>query len=217
LNLRPPGPQPGALPDCATPRGLLGFYASRRAPGGEERGLYVRAACEHVFVPEEMPPQASSDLRRCGRCKRLKPLDEFAWRRKARGQLDNYCRPCRADYHHEHYVANRAAYIENALQRKRNLGEQRTKYLIDYFQANPCTDCGERDPVVLESDHIRDKSFNIGANLRYRNWQALLDEIAKCEVVCANCHRRRTAHRLGSVRAIMTTRDAADQGGSTAD
>jgi hypothetical protein len=162
-----------------------------------------------MFVTQEPPPRASADLRRCGRCHLFKPLDQFAWRRKARGQLDNYCRPCRSDYHHEHYVANRAAYIENALQRKRALGEERTRYLIDYFAANPCVDCGERDPVVLEFDHLGDKSFTIGAGLRYRNWQSLLDEIAKCDVVCANCHRRRTARRLGSVRATLSAREPA--------
>ena len=32
MNLRPPGPQPGALPDCATPRGPLRFYGSARPP-----------------------------------------------------------------------------------------------------------------------------------------------------------------------------------------
>ena len=46
--------------------------------------------------------------------------------------------------------------------------------------------------MVLEFDHLRDKRFNIGAALPYRNWAELLAEIEKCEVVCANCHRRRT-------------------------
>jgi hypothetical protein len=165
-----------------------------------------------MFVSEDDPGPRPLELRRCGRCSQLKPLDQFAWRRKAKGQLDNYCRPCRADYHHEHYVANRAAYIENALQRKRALGEERTRYLIGYFAEHPCADCGERDPVVLEFDHLGQKSFTIGANLRYRNRQSLLEEIAKCDVVCANCHRRRTANRLGSVRATLCARpDASDE------
>jgi hypothetical protein len=39
--------------------------------------------------------------------------------------------------------------------------------------------------------------------LRTHSWQAVLDEITKCEVVCANCHRRRTAHRGGFARAAV--------------
>jgi hypothetical protein len=75
--------------------------------------------------------------------------------------------------------------------------------LIDYFRSHPCVDCGELDPVVLEFDHLGEKSFNIGQALPYRRWQSILDEIEKCVVVCANCHRRRTAKRRGSLRAAL--------------
>ena len=57
--------------------------------------------------------------------------------------------------------------------------------------------------MVLEFDHVRDKSFNIGAGLPYRNWASVLAEVEKCEVVCANCHRRRTACERGWVRAVL--------------
>ena len=142
-------------------------------------------------------------LRRCGRCEQEKPLDAFNWRRKERGQRDNLCKPCRAEYHHGHYVANRAAYVRQARERKRVLAEERTAYLFDYFVEHPCADCGESDPVVLEFDHLRDKAFNIGRALAYRSWAAILEEIAKCDVVCANCHRRRTARRAGHVRVRL--------------
>jgi hypothetical protein len=144
-----------------------------------------------------------TDSRRCGRCGGSKPLDEFAWRRKAKGQRDNLCRPCRSEYHREHYEANRARYVAQARERKRALARERTEYLIEYFASHPCMDCGELDPVVLEFDHLRDKLFDIGQALPYRSWQSILDEIEKCVVVCANCHRRRTAHRRGSLRAML--------------
>jgi hypothetical protein len=88
--------------------------------------------------------------------------------------------------------------------RKQALYLERTTYLIEYFRTHPCTDCGERDPVVLEFDHLSGKLFAIGQALPYRSWQSILDEIAKCEVVCANCHRRRTARRRGSLRAALS-------------
>lgn len=145
-------------------------------------------------------------MRRCGRCKKEKPLDDFAWRRRARGQRDNYCRPCRAEYKQEHYAANRERYIESAMKRKKMLISERTEFLIAFLRQHPCVDCGEDDPVVLEFDHLRDKEFAISQGLRDREWQSVLDEIAKCDVVCANCHRRRTARRGGFARAVVAQR-----------
>jgi hypothetical protein len=140
-------------------------------------------------------------VRRCGRCGETKPIDEFAWRRKSRGQRDNYCRACRAAYKQEHYALNREKYIANATRRRTALAADRAEFLVEFFASNPCVDCGETDPVVLEFDHLEDKAFNIAKGLRDRSWGALLDEIAKCEVVCANCHRRRTAVRGAFARA----------------
>lgn len=141
-------------------------------------------------------------LRRCGRCGEFKPTPEFAWRRVRRGQLDNYCRPCRAAYKQEHYARHRERYVAKAMRRKNALAAERAAYLVEFFRERACVDCGELDPLVLEFDHLGDKKFDISRGLRDRNWQAVLDEIAKCDVVCANCHRRRTALRAGSARAV---------------
>jgi hypothetical protein len=144
------------------------------------------------------------ELRRCGSCGELKSLDAFAWRRRGKGQRDNMCRPCRSEYGRGHYQANRQRYIDLAAKRTRAVAEERYGYLIEYFRSHPCKDCGEADPIVLEFDHLGDdKAFNIAKGIRDRSWQAVLDEIAKCEVVCANCHRRRTARRHGFVRAAL--------------
>ena len=145
-------------------------------------------------------------MRRCGRCRQEKGLGEFAWRRKARGQRDNYCRPCRAAYKQEHYAANRQRYISAARSRKIALIAERTDYIVAFLREHPCVDCGESDPVVLEFDHLRDKKFTISKGLQDREWQSVLDEIAKCDVVCANCHRRRTARRGGFARAVVAQR-----------
>lgn len=135
-----------------------------------------------------------------------KPVDAFAWRYMERGLRDNYCRPCRAAYKQEHYSQNRQRYIDNARRRRQRVVEERMRYIVDYLRAHPCADCGETDVLVLEFDHLRDKNFGISAGLD-RNWEELLAEIAKCEVVCANCHRRRTARRFGFKRAAIAAGD----------
>lgn len=72
--------------------------------------------------------------------------------------------------------------------------------LRTYFLSHPCVDCGERDPVVLEFDHIRDKSRDI-SNLLGFAWERVASEIAKCEVRGANCPPPSDgkASRLGAV------------------
>lgn len=70
----------------------------------------------------------------------------------------------------------------------------------DYLKTHPCIDCGEDDIIVLEFDHRNpdEKSFTIASatSKRFVTPQIILDEIAKCDVRCANCHRRRTYVQL---------------------
>jgi hypothetical protein len=72
--------------------------------------------------------------------------------------------------------------------------------IYEYLLTHPCVDCGENDPVVLEFDHVTgEKKYNIADVIRSgRTWQAITKEIEKCEVRCANCHRRATARRKGN-------------------
>jgi hypothetical protein len=78
--------------------------------------------------------------------------------------------------------------------------------MIEYLLAHPCVDCGETDLLVLEFDHLRDKKYNIGEMVnRDFTWGSILREIEKCEVVCANCHRRRTYTRRRTYRSLRST------------
>jgi 5-methylcytosine-specific restriction endonuclease McrA len=120
------------------------------------------------------------------------------------GRPDTYCRPCRSEYGKEHYAANRERYIDQTRVRNRKRLHERVAFLVDYFKSHPCTDCGESDPVVLDFDHLRDKEFDVAYGIHYRAWAKVLAEIEKCEVVCSNCHRRRTARRRGSIRLLLS-------------
>lgn len=53
-----------------------------------------------------------------------------------------------------------------------------------------CVKCGYNHPGALEFHHKDEstKSFNIG-NVSHKSWKILLEEINKCELLCANCHR----------------------------
>jgi hypothetical protein len=97
-----------------------------------------------------------------------------------------------------HYAKHRERVIESAKKYSKIVRDRIRAYIKDYLKTNPCVDCGETDPVILEFDHVRDKDFNISDAARKGvSIKKLNDEIAKCEVRCANCHRKKTYERSG--------------------
>lgn len=142
----------------------------------------------------------------CTRCgPPAQPIENFAIRNRARGTRQYICRNCQNEYVRAHYRANRAAYIEKARVRNTELIRINGEFLIAYLKQHPCVDCGERDVIVLEFDHLRDKVADVSVLARGGySIETIQKEIDKCEVVCANCHRRRTAKRAGTYRYLVT-------------
>ena len=71
--------------------------------------------------------------------------------------------------------------------------------LFGFLSQQKCIDCGENDPIVLEFDHTnQNKKFKqISTMLSgHYSWESLSREIEKCEIRCANCHRRKTYVQL---------------------
>jgi len=92
-----------------------------------------------------------------------------------------------------------STYLTRNCAAKARLRFENPERLNRFVQEHPCVDCGEPDPVVLEFDHLSDKEEDV-STLLARNWKLVLAEIAKCEVRCANCHRRVTAKRANWTR-----------------
>lgn len=72
------------------------------------------------------------------------------------------------------------------------------KLILLYLSEHPCVDCNERDPIVLEFDHMRGQKICSVARMvnDVKPWNTILEEILKCDVRCANCHRRKTHSQL---------------------
>ncbi len=73
-------------------------------------------------------------------------------------------------------------------------------HVLAVLRASCCCDCGEADPVVLEFDHRGEKRGDVSTMATWASLATLREEIAKCDIRCANCHRRRTYASLGSYR-----------------
>ena len=98
-----------------------------------------------------------------------------------------------------HYAKHRDKVIANAKEHSKAARNRIRTHINTHLKANPCVDCGETDPIILEFDHItNDKHFNISDATRHGyGMKKLIAEIAKCEVRCANCHRKKTYERSG--------------------
>jgi hypothetical protein len=139
------------------------------------------------------------ETKRCYDCGQVKPIGDFAFHDKAEGTRQARCRVCHARYRREHYVRNRETYIRQEVARIARYRNDNRPLIREYLRTHPCVDCGETDIVVLDFDH-RDpsaKSYNVIVLAAHKPWNRVLLEIAKCDVRCANCHRKRTARQFG--------------------
>jgi hypothetical protein len=103
-----------------------------------------------------------------------------------------------------YYRKNKAAINRNRLFNQSAYRARNQKNIREYLTSHPCIDCGEADARVLEFDHVRGKKDqNVAEMVRGGTaWQRIASEIAKCEVRCANCHRRRTVEQLKWPNAV---------------
>jgi hypothetical protein len=133
----------------------------------------------------------------CCRCRRKRLVRYFAWTSTAKTKRQAYCLDCGREYHKEWYARHRAQARERMNARTREVRQENREKLLAYLLAHPCVDCGETDPRCLDFDHVRGEKRRNVANLMERPWTTIETEIAKCDVRCANCHRKRTATQFG--------------------
>ena len=135
-------------------------------------------------------------MKRCVTCKVEQPLDEFNKKAGAKDGKQNACRECNRASSRAYYARNREKHGRVTRARTKQQIEANRRRVFDYLMANPCVDCGETHPAVLQFDHVRDKVKAIAACMDW-GWTRLKAEIDKCEVRCANCHSLKTAKDFG--------------------
>lgn len=135
-------------------------------------------------------------MKTCSKCREAKPLSAFNKRKEGTQGVGSWCKLC-----HSAYDKARNLAADKSVKAKQNaaLREAKRPLMLAYLKEHPCVVCGEDDPIVLEFDH-RDpetKSFNVARMMSSHSWPKILAEIKKCDVLCANCHRRKTARQRG--------------------
>lgn len=131
----------------------------------------------------------------CSKCNIEKNLKDFNKKSSTKDGLQYICKVCDRVRAKSLYSNNRNYYKEHAALNKQANQLILKNYIVDYLKNNPCIDCGEADLRCLEFDHVKDVKFkNISQIVVDNNsLDKLKVEIEKCEVRCANCHRKRTS------------------------
>lgn len=135
-------------------------------------------------------PLAIGDMKECSKCRVIKPLNAFNKATRQADGLQEHCRECRSKYYYDNK--------EKILADVKRVSKQRYDWLIEYKNKS-CYDCGKTyPPIIMDFDHVPEKGpklFNITSGSYAR--KRVLEEIAKCDVVCPTCHRIRTMTRAG--------------------
>ena len=165
------------------------------------RALPSVAARETSGAPVQLLIDAALGIRACRVCAKTKPLTEFLFRSLKRQTRQWICLLCQRAYTNEWYTRNRKRQIAKARIRRDHHAAQLRSWVRAYLSDHPCVDCGEANVDLLDFDHLRDKRANVSTLTHVAvSWDVLKREIQKCEVRCANCHRRKTARAIGSYR-----------------
>ena len=127
------------------------------------------------------------DTKFCNTCKRDLPIDEFyVHRRRGKVGRQSMCKSCASKRRTEHYLANK----EHEINVRNTRANAIRKQFVEYKQNCSCVNCGEDRWYVLEFHHIDEKIEAVSVLVSNRAaWNTILNEIEKCDVLCANCHK----------------------------
>jgi hypothetical protein len=161
-------------------------------------------ANKHNFKFEEFNPKCPVECgineRYCGTCGVKKLKSDFNKNKTNKEGLNSICRECSNSRSKKYYSDNQEKHKKAIQERNKKYQTKIRLKIFDYFKDNPCVDCGETNPIVLEFDHKDgvDKQFDLSTGTRrgYK-WEKIKNEIDKCDVRCSNCHRIRTAKQFG--------------------
>lgn len=135
----------------------------------------------------------------CSRCGTEKSESEYllVHPQRMNGRLRPECKVCSRQARRKQYLADPELF-KARVRAFGAIARAKARALVDtYLSTHPCVDCGEDDPVVLDFDHVRGQKYKDVSRLvaRAARLYVISREIEKCEVRCANCHRRATRKR----------------------
>jgi hypothetical protein len=144
--------------------------------------------------------------KKCTVCKEEKKICEFNKNKTKKDGLNNVCSECSQIKSKQYYLKNKEKHKKTVLNYTRETIKQNRKKYFELLKNSCCVDCGNNNPLVLEHDHKDgvDKVKGVGELVKNgTSWKMILEEINKCEIRCANCHRIRTAKQFNWYKDLI--------------
>lgn len=139
-------------------------------------------------------PAAPTITKACPKCKTTKLITEYTRHTGRPTGAHSWCRQCMRTANNARYKANPA--FRERIRRNANRRASATQeWLLEYLLAHPCIDCGDTDIRTLDFDHRNPKEKHLSICVMLKKslaLDAIKDEVRKCDVRCASCHRKRT-------------------------
>ena len=133
-------------------------------------------------------------MKKCSCCGEEKSLDSFTKKNSTKDGLNHSCSSCTKLRSKNHYDQNKKQYLD----RNKKVKFSNREKIWNLLCSSKCTDCGEENPLFLEFDHLKDKTYNVSSMIGSCRWNQILKEISKCDIVCCHCHKLRTYQRLNT-------------------
>jgi hypothetical protein len=151
----------------------------------ERQAKYVRSSIK--LHPQDNIDCGCKNIRKCSFCQKSSPEVRFT-------KTHRVCVDCRKTYNHEYYQENKEKVNSDKVLRQTKTYRENFDRVSQYKESHSCVDCGRFFPAcAMDWDHQRDKLHNISEMVKFAAWDLIEAEIAKCELICAVCHRIRTA------------------------
>ena len=139
-------------------------------------------------------------MKRCYKCDTPKPLDQFHKNKERKDGRASTCKECRIKVHREHYLNNKEKYLKSASARRVVL----RKWVRGLKGKIGCCECDETHSACLVFHHKDPTKKERGISGIIRNGWSIKraeEEMAKCDVMCANCHLKfHDDHNFGKNR-----------------
>ena len=127
--------------------------------------------------------------KQCSKCKQILPVENFRWKNKSKGILHSQCKMCQKAQEKIHYQESKDR--RDAVRATAEMQKTNNVIIVEQARQCGCIKCGEKRSYVLDFHHRdpAEKTNVLAHMIKSASESALIAELAKCDVLCANCHR----------------------------
>ncbi len=130
----------------------------------------------------------------CNKCKQILQEEDFNFKNKNQNKRSTICRECQKVQKRNSYHKHKEE-TKDAFKKRRELHRKVVREYASTLKVEGCIVCGEKEISCLDFHHKdpTQKEYNIANMFHTGNRKNIEEEVEKCVILCANCHRKHHA------------------------